>query len=319
MRGSNNISFTPSSETRYSSGIGYVVLPDNSKISREEYIIDCYKNSWVSLYIEGEGIKDRVNCDVNTFNWIYFPEKVGQYGTAIVWVFDQIKGIIYATSTLPGGSNYEHANEHDFRFIRRYKDSFVEIRGNPKSNKMNFVVHSIEGSELNISVTDRSKKSKFNILVNGDLYVKTNKKTNFFSHESFEVEVQSEEEEENKSKFSIYEESIREQSNTRTLTIWEKLIVKLSSISNPLRKKTSILDMSPEKSMFKTDRFIINTGKEKMVLGDSLVHFLEEFVIEVSNIQVATPMGLMPIMNKRKIAAFTMKLRKLLSRHGFLS
>ena len=126
----SNIAKQPSQEIRYSSGIGYVVIPDSRILSRDNYIVDCYKNSWVSIYIENEGTRERVHCDISTFNSIYFPEKYKELGTTVVWVFDKLKGLIYIVSTLISSSNYEHMNEYDFKLIKRYVEEIEKIKGN---------------------------------------------------------------------------------------------------------------------------------------------------------------------------------------------
>lgn len=319
MSNVNNISTSFADTTRLSGGIGSVSLPPKEYISREEYIYDCYKNGWVSIYIEGEGLKERVNCDINSFNWIYFPEEEGKLGSTVVWVSDPIKGLIYIVAVLSGGTHYESATEDSFRFIRRVDKNFVEITGNPKEKYLNLVLHSDRDSTLNINVTDDKKTSKLNIFVNGELKVKTNTSIDFLTHEEFRVTVEDEDNSDYRSRLLIKDRMIQQESYSELHSIWERFLLKVSNRGQTSRKKNSIIDVVPEKISMRTNRFEINTGKEKMVLGDSLIKFLEELIIEISESEVSTPMGLIPLYNKRKIASFTLKLRKLLSRHGFLS
>ena len=316
---SNNIAYTPSSTERYSSGIGHIVVLSEELMSREKYIVDCYKNSCVSIYIEGEGVHHRVNCSPDTFNWIYFPEDYKKVGTTIVWVFDKLKGLMYVVSSLVGGSNFETAKEHDFRFIRRFDDNFVEIVGNPKSKKLDISVHSDKGSELNIFVTDKEREAKFNIHVNGDIKVKAKQSMRFLSQEDFVIEVENENWVDEKSILQVTPGSIGHETSNMSTVVWERKVTKVANKTESLRTKNTIIEELPEEMSIKTDKLKLNTGKEKMVLGDSLSRFLEEFVIEVSNAEVVTPMGRMPLHNKREIMSHVMKLRKLFSRHGYLS
>ena len=55
-----------------------------------------------------------------------------------------------------------------------------------------------------------------------------------------------------------------------------------------------------------------------MVLGNALKELLDDFILEVSKIQVITPMGITPIYNKPQILALQMKTKKILSKFGFL-
>lgn len=315
----NNISQTPSEEIRYSSGIGYVAVPKESLISRREYILDCYKNGWVTIFIEGEGLKQRVLCDTDCFNWIYFPKDYKQVGTPVVWVFDKLQGNIYITSTLTGGGNYEHGEENGFRLVRKLGSNFVEISGNSEKNYLNLVVHSDTGSSLDIGVTDPKEKSKLNISVSGDSTIRTTGTTQFINHKKFSSLVEDPKDELIRSFSEIFKDKINDSTFSYFIEAFEQYVLRVGGKKERSKKKVSILDIKPENITVKTDKFRINNGVEKMVLGDTLKELLDEIIKEVSEIQVISPMGLTPIFNKAQILSLSLKTSKILSRHGYLN
>jgi hypothetical protein len=92
--------------------------------------------------------------------------------------------------------------------------------------------------------------------------------------------------------------------------------------------KHSIVDQNEEKEVyhlqtiegnfFRGDKFIINDGKEAMVLGNVLKTFLDKFIDTVAASTVTTSIGQMPLLNAQQIIALKKETESILSEIGKL-
>lgn len=83
-------------------------------------------------------------------------------------------------------------------------------------------------------------------------------------------------------------------------------------------ERNSSLSINNESISLDTQKFVINNGKERMVLGDIFKNFIDTFIDELSKITVSTPMGQMPILNKIQVMNFKEKTESFLSSISFL-
>ena len=174
----NNIGQEPSGLDRYSGGVGYLIIPPY--FNREDYILDCLKNNWVSILIEQESIKDRVICTEQVMNQLYFPSKSGELGTVLIWMNDPLKGQLYCIGSLKGPGDYEHNTENSFSIIRKYGNSFVEITGNSEKKYLNLTINSTEKSVMSINCIG-SKDSLFELNVKGQININSDSLVNLKS------------------------------------------------------------------------------------------------------------------------------------------
>ena len=96
----------------------------------------------------------------------------------------------------------------------------------------------------------------------------------------------------------------------------QEIILK-SDDPNDLEKNSS-LSITNESVSIDTQKFTINDGKERMILGDIFKKFFDLFIDEVSAITVSTPAGQMPIINKIQVNNFKEKTESFLSSISFL-
>src|SRR5437870_5080190 len=72
----------------YSAGLAYIVIP--SDVDREKFITECYKTSTVSIFSEHNGFCNRVPIDTFSLNFINFPDKVDEMGSAVSYLLDPV-------------------------------------------------------------------------------------------------------------------------------------------------------------------------------------------------------------------------------------
>lgn len=167
---SSNVGLGRSQDYRDSGGIAYICLP--SDIDRASYIKDCYLNNWVSIHIEGESIINRVSISPDILNFIEFPARLGELGTPLIWILDQIKKQIIICGRVTNYDKVGHLEEDTFSFIRNYNDSFVEIRGNPAKNYLSLLLLG-NGKDvaINIKAKNSSDSGKCIINIESDLEI----------------------------------------------------------------------------------------------------------------------------------------------------
>ncbi len=168
----NNIGFEPSGLDRYSAGIGNIIIPSNVE-DRNTYILDCLNNGWVSLYVEGEQIRDRVVCSQEVFNRISFPKEKGELGNIVVWVNDPLKGQMYGVAVLVSPSDFEGTIENSFSLIKKFENNFVEITGNPEKKLLNLTVNGDTNASINLNIGTNDSTGKLNINVKGSVNIQT--------------------------------------------------------------------------------------------------------------------------------------------------
>lgn len=168
---SQNTTFGGSNQARHSGGVGYIYTP--SDIGRDEYIIDCLTNNWLSIYIEGEGVTHRVHTPHQVLNFISFGMNEKELGSPVVWILHELKKQIVVVATYQDYSEIGNLEENTFSFIRKFGNSFVEIRGNPAKNYLNLVLVGNGESNLNIICRNSQKNSTITIESDGQVAIKS--------------------------------------------------------------------------------------------------------------------------------------------------
>jgi hypothetical protein len=328
---SDSVSRQPSNTERYSSGIGYVVLPNESDIKRQDYIYNCLKNCNLTIFIEGEGNRNNVPASQQIFNDIIFPDKFGQLGSRVVWINDPLLGQIYVVAIIGSSAGYKRQEEDSFRLVRQLGDSFVEITGNSKTGSISVGAYAKKPTNITISATDKTGNSNINFRVTGNHTTKASKNIEEISNVKNIRKVEDEKILDDFSYEEITTKKIESQTFRHFINALEKFklsvgedFTKISSIEvdeDFVRIiATQFLNLSGSENVkIKTKKLQLNGGEEAMVLGNILKEMLDDLIQEISKIQVVTPMGLMPIYNKAQVVSFMLKTKKILSRYGFLN
>jgi hypothetical protein len=83
-------------------------------------------------------------------------------------------------------------------------------------------------------------------------------------------------------------------------------------------KKIVSFVQNGQENRFEGDKFIIGQGCERMVLGEKLKSFLDDFIDEISKITVTTALGVQPILNISQIFLFKNRTAEILSQIGYI-
>lgn len=152
---SNKVSTHPIPGIRDSAGIAYIFIPED--IDRDKFLFNAYRTGRVSLLTENSERFDNVRVSKNIFNFIDFPQKIGELGSMVVWILLPKKKIPIIVGTVNKDREYIDLSEHEFS-IRKVKGSnLVEILGNAKLGNLYFNVECDQKGGGNLIFNIRNK------------------------------------------------------------------------------------------------------------------------------------------------------------------
>lgn len=249
-----------------------------SDMDRNSYIKLCYLRCSVSIRTEDGSFFNRVPVPQDIFNFIEFPEKLNSNGSLVVYITEEIRQLPIVIAILPKTEEFFDLEEYQLKIRRIYKDNHVEIAASPKNEYLSLTVDSIKSPKILINVFNDNKNGELNTHVQGDINTHADKDINLIQNGLFNV----------------------------------------TSIDKDDDSQHSSYNQTIKQHHFDGPEFKINSGKEKMVLGNQLVTFLNNFIDAVSNITVVTALGLQPIVNKQQISNLKNHTNDILSAIGSL-
>jgi hypothetical protein len=253
-----------------SAGVGFVVVP--SDIDREQYINDCYRTNTLTINGgKGYGYFSGVHADINVMQNITFPTDEENRGTAVVWVKDAISQLPVIVGVLRKQNEYYSLAENQFRLKRQNGDKtkFVElfIDGDESCFDIVLVGDEETPAELNVKLGSKNKDSILNISSDNELNISSEKKVKIGTNQKIEVE-------------------ISDKGETKTSIVYELglgLVYK-DEFENEITCKDGQVDVISKKINH-------NSGKEPMVLGNTLADLLDEMLKAIQAITVISPVG----------------------------
>lgn len=286
----NTVGVTINEGENFSSGIGYIALP--SDIDRSIYLLDCFQNFRVSIHTAHDGFINRVQVSPDDLNWLEFPTDYTKMGTAVYYIKDPIGGGAYVIKRYNSLRELGNTKENEFKLGRVFKDSVVDISGNPEKGYLNISVNGSGKSELNINILNKNDKGVLNLGVKGSANVVASQDVNISAN-------------------GQYYSKVFDPENVETVT-------EVIQVNNSIK--------------IKTPNFSINNGNENFILGQKFKSLFTEvfsklstFVTEVSSATVTTMLGVQPLLNAQTISAYSdqfagykEKLDDLLSEVGFI-
>jgi len=253
-----------------SAGVGFVVVP--SDIDREQYINDCYRTNTLTINGgKGYGYFSGVHADINVMQNITFPTDEENRGTAVVWVKDAISQLPVIVGVLRKQNEYYSLAENQFRLKRQNGDKtkFVElfIDGDESCFDIVLVGDEETPAELNVKLGSKNKDSILNISSDNELNISSEKKVKIGTNQKIEVE-------------------ISDKGETKTSIVYELglgLVYK-DEFENEITCKDGQVDVISKKINH-------NSGKEPMVLGETLTGILKDILTAIQKLTVVTPVG----------------------------
>lgn len=267
----------------FSAGIAYIIIPPD--VPREQYIRECYKTSTVSIYSEFNGVSNRVPVDTFTLNFIEFPDTQESFGSAVSFLLEPVHKKPIIVGKYNKADELADLKEHQFKFSRELNGNFVELSGSSKSKDLAISVNADEGGEISINVKSRDNSGSVKINVDGNCYI------------------------------SSTNDTVLKQCGQLSLITVDKDNEEQATVEEHTPSGRHIISREEK---LDTERLVINSGEENLVLGQKLKTFLEKLITEISNTSVITALGRMPILNRLQVEEFKKHTDEFLSEVGFI-
>lgn len=273
------------------SGVGYIVIPKD--VNTAEYVQRCYRNHSVSIsggydstYMHGVKITEEA------LNKIKFPENDDGLGSPVVWLRDSFtnRAIVIGTLKIAGESNMVQGSQQ--RLVQETAQSVVEMFLDALNCTINI---SAQGNEnvpavINLKASSGTDEGDVVNIISKDCIVTDSRHIKVNLTEDFELTINNGE-----------EDIIHIVGNEEELHITDHF--KNEAIFN--EENVQIL----------TTKFNVGTGKEQMVLGNTLVDLLSQLIDAILNMTVLTHVGPSgtPV-NAATFSAIKSKLKEALSK-----
>ena len=249
------------------SGVGYIVIPRG--VNTAEYVQRCYRNHSVSIsggydstYMHGVKITEEA------LNKIKFPENDDGLGSPVVWLRDSFtnRAIVIGTLKTAGESNMVQGSQQ--RLVQETAQSVVEMFLDALNCTINI---SAQGNEnipavINLKASSGTDAGDVVNIISKDRINADGRHMKVNLTEDFELTINNGE-----------EDIIHIVGNEEELHITDHF--KNEAIFN--EENVQIL----------TKKFNVGTGKEQMVLGNTLIDLLSQLIDAILNMTVLTHVG----------------------------
>lgn len=251
-----------------SAGVGFVVVPEG--IDRKMYIENCYRTNTISINGgRGYGYFNNVNVDSLAMQNIHFPVDEDNRGTPVVWVLDAVSQLPVVVGVLRKRENYYSLSENQLRVERNQDGRSVDIfvDGNTSSLNVNMIGDELEPADLNIKLSSTNKESVININCDNEINITAEKAVKVVSNQ--EVDFQ-----------------IKDKGEVKALFNYKlgRGFVYSDEFDN------SVNCVEGEVSVV-SKKINHNSGKEPMVLGETLTGILNDLLTAIQKITVISPVG----------------------------
>lgn len=175
---------------KWSAGIAYIALPTD--VDRDTYLKDCYLRGQVSIKHEDGSFENRVPIDQDTLNFIKFPSKATELGTAVVYILEPIRKQPIIIARLNKNDELGDKRENFFSLRRTLQNKIITIDGDVDKGSLYIGVKSEEQQgKLKIHIDNNDQNSILDIEVAGLFKLTTSDQTLIQNENSFESRVSS--------------------------------------------------------------------------------------------------------------------------------
>jgi hypothetical protein len=269
-----------------SAGVGFVVVP--SEVDRVQYINDCYRTNTLTINGgKGYGYFSGVHADINVMQNIKFPTDEENRGTPVVWVKDAVSQLPVIVAVLRKQGEYYSLNENQFRLKRGTETRNVEIFIDGSTSALDITILGDKEEPANIDVKLSSENADSVLTVSCDNEI------NIIGEKAVNVTTNK------KATLKVTEKGEDKMSLSYELGVGLKY---KDEFENEVTAKEGQVDVISKKINH-------NSGKEPMVLGNTLADLLNEFLAAVQKITVISPVGITSVpVNIGDFAAIQAKL-----------
>lgn len=251
-----------------SAGVGFVVVP--SEVDRVQYINDCYRTNTLTINGgKGYGYFSGVHADINVMQNIHFPTDEENRGTPVIWVKDAISQLPVIVGVLRKQNEYYSLNENQWRLKRGTETRNVEIFVDGTTAGLDITVlgDKDEPANIDIKLTSENKDSVLNVVSDNEINITGEKAVNVTTNQ--------------KATLRVTEKGEDKMSLSYELGIGLKY---KDEFENEITAKDGQVDIISKKINH-------NSGKEPMVLGNTLAKLLDDMLKAIQSITVITPSG----------------------------
>lgn len=251
-----------------SAGVGFVVVP--SEVDRVQYINDCYRTNTLTINGgKGYGYFSGVHADINVMQNIKFPTDEENRGTPVVWVKDAVSQLPVIVSVLRRQGEYYSLDENQYRLKRGTETRNVEIFVDGTTAGLDITVlgDKDEPANIDIKLSSENADSVLNVSCDNEINIIGNKSVNVVTNQKATLKVKEKGEEK--------------------MSLSYELGVGLNykdEFENEVVAKDGEVDIISKKINH-------NSGKEPMVLGNTLADLLDEMLKAIQAITVISPVG----------------------------
>ena len=262
-------------------GLGYVIIPRNDDVDRDEFVDMCLKTSTILLLTKNGEQFEHVKVNNSLFNDIKFPTEEDELGSIVI--FGYLSDISYPVilGTIPNGEELLNQAENTFKLSRSLNESNIEIVGNASIGSLSLKVNTNEEGVLQLSING-DIDSNLNINSSGNVNIQANK-IKGVARESFNFKVK----------------ALGETEET--------------NISYELGTGFAYKDEFNNEISLDGDKILLKGKRYNMTAENdaSVKTLLNDIITEISNITTSTALGIQPIINKLQIEELKEKVKKI--------
>lgn len=302
------------------SGVGFVVVPNDDK--REDYINDCYRTMSVTINGGfGYGYISNVKILGNVLQQIKFPLKSTERGTPVFWVRENFTNRPIIVGVIPEGNYTNLLTEGQGRYVQQVGERVVEIFEDATNGVLNISVVSDSEHPANVRIKASSGTTESVLEVESDGIVRVSgNQIESVARQDFKMVLKNAVDDElvtitgDKKKVEYVD-----QFKTNVRLSKESVDVN-TEIDVNVEAKDSAINVTSKEINLKTDNKLnLDSGKEPMVLGDTLKGILNDILKAIQTMTVMTPTGPSSVpINIADFASIQAKLQTILSKKSNL-
>ena len=302
------------------SGVGFVVVPNDDK--REDYINDCYRTMSVTINGGfGYGYISNVKILGNVLQQIKFPLKSTERGTPVFWVRENFTNRPIIVGVIPEGNYTNLLTEGQGRYVQQVGERVVEIFEDATNGVLNISVVSDSEHPANVRIKASSGTTESVLEVESDGIVRVSgNQVESVARQDFKMVLKNAVDDElvtitgDKKKVEYID-----QFKTNVRLSKESVDVN-TEIDVNVEAKDSAINVTSKEINLKTDNKLnLDSGKEPMVLGDTLKGILNDILKAIQTMTVMTPTGPSSVpINVADFASIQAKLQTILSKKSNL-
>lgn len=281
-----------------SGGVGFLVVPD--EIDRTQYIEDCYRTQTVSMNGgEGYGFYNSVRCPQNILENLQFPTETSR-GTPVVWIKDGMSHLPVIVGWLRPEGDFYALGENQWRVSRGNDKRNVElfVDGNVAALQISVMGDSEEPANVDIKLTSQNQDSVFNLSSDNEINLNATKKASISGDNELDFNIKEKGEVKGQIRYLIGEGlsiiseknvswTIRDDEDKELTTMTYKAgtgFVYKDEFGNEIKCSDGLVELISKKINH-------NSGKEPMVLGDTLEKILNDLLTAIQKLTVISPVG----------------------------